>query len=149
MNASQIKLRFDISSFFLCCFVRPCLLKLGASRLVISLADTSVKPCLKTPRRVNKIYKQQVCALIITPLAFVASSATRVTNVLVNIQGGKYEEPCCQRVAGKYCFILLNEEFGYRGVVQDVECSTPIRRFYFGIISLYSMDSTIKIMKEI
>lgn len=55
---------------------------------MISLADTSVKPLLRSWRRVDKIYKQQVCALIITPLAFVLNNATRVTNVLVNIQGG-------------------------------------------------------------
>ncbi len=65
----------------------PCVLlpyKLGTSlRLVLWMQE--YETLLKTPEQVNKTYKQQVCALIIAPLALGAYSTTCWTNVLVNI----------------------------------------------------------------
>lgn len=59
-------------------------LKLGTS-LRLVLRTPECETLLKTPEQVNKTYKQQVCALIIAPLALGAYSTTCWTNVLVNI----------------------------------------------------------------
>lgn len=61
-----------------------------------------MKPLLRSSRRVDKIYKQRVCAVIITPLAFVLNSATRVTNVSVNIQRGDVRVLLPVQLAGKH-----------------------------------------------
>lgn len=69
-----------VLNLFIVC--QPC--KLGTSLRLVSWMQ-ECENLLKTPKQVNKTYKQQVCALIITPLALGAYTTTCWTDVVVNI----------------------------------------------------------------
>lgn len=88
----------------------PCVLppyKLGTS-LRLVLRTQEFETLLKTLEQVNKTNKQQVCALIIAPLALGAYS-------MLNEYFGKHSQPKCQNCGQKsytykLCIFYLFEE---------------------------------------